>query len=165
MLAARFVWQSPRDMDALDSFLYGSDAEWRFQRLVDKTRTPVNRIDRFLERWSESDDRSNRPVEWQPAIAVPEIEPRLVEVLAPAGHQDRPQQILSEAPLQIGGTISLVLPREHSPIAQYRIASRTMFGDPEGRMFRYALAQIDTEDETRDAAFHGPRGRAVETAA
>ena len=165
MLAARFNWQSPRDMDALDGFLYGSDAEWRFQRLADKTRTPVNRIDRFLERWSESDDRSNRPLEWQPAIAVPEIEPRLVEVLAPAEHQDRPQQILSEAPLQIGGTISLVLPREHSPITQYTIKSRTMFGDPEARMFRYALSQIDTEDETRDAAFHGPRSHAVETAA
>ena len=166
MVAARFDWPSQHHMDALDSYLYGSSPEWRLQRLVDKTRTPVKRIDMLLERWSESDDRPTRPVEWQPAIAVPDIGPRLIEVLAPADDVNRPQQILSEVPLQIGDTISLVLPQESSPIAQYQIKSRTMFGDSEASMFRYALSQIDFEtDGTRGVPGDEARVHAVETAA
>ncbi len=49
-LGCRFDWAAPRDADALIAFLYGSDLQWKLNRLSDRSRTPLERLLRWIRR-------------------------------------------------------------------------------------------------------------------
>jgi len=47
-LGCRFLWTSPGDAHELIGFLYGSDLQWKLNRLSDRSRTPLERLLRRL---------------------------------------------------------------------------------------------------------------------
>lgn len=53
-LGCRFDWRVPSDADELIAFLYGSDLQWKLNRLSDRSRTPLERFLRWMRRPSQS---------------------------------------------------------------------------------------------------------------
>lgn len=64
-LGCEFVWRPGGDRDELEAFLYGSDLQWKLNRLEERTRTPMERVWRWVWRRSAEDDGAHR---WASAL-------------------------------------------------------------------------------------------------
>lgn len=49
-LGCEFDWEKTGDRDELLAFLYGSDLQWKLNRFAEKTRTPLDRLLRWLRK-------------------------------------------------------------------------------------------------------------------
>ena len=81
ILAARFDWMTGSNGDALDQYLYGSNAQWRFQRLTERGNTPIETIRTHFHRRPDLAPFSPT-FDWRLRISVPNDVDQLVEVLA-----------------------------------------------------------------------------------
>lgn len=65
-LGCEFDWEKPGDGDELLAFLYGSDLQWKLNRIAEKTRTPLERFVRWVRR-VPADARDMR-TQWAPVL-------------------------------------------------------------------------------------------------
>jgi hypothetical protein len=66
-----FVWESPERRTALELYLYGSDLQWRFNGMAERTPTPIERISSRLGRTSRQLRQDELPPalnDWRPLV-------------------------------------------------------------------------------------------------
>ncbi|MBX3705324.1 MAG: glycosyltransferase [Pseudomonadales bacterium] len=66
-----FVWESPERRTALELFLYGSDLQWRFNGMAERTPTPIERISRHVARAARQLRQDEPPPalnDWRPLV-------------------------------------------------------------------------------------------------
>ncbi|HMM55124.1 MAG TPA: glycosyltransferase [Candidatus Desulfobacillus sp.] len=66
-LGASFQWRSREERDRLDVFLYGSDVQWKINRIDERRPTLLQRLRRGLG--GKGEDRPEAVPHWAPAIA------------------------------------------------------------------------------------------------
>jgi cellulose synthase (UDP-forming) len=168
ILGASFERMTGSSADALDQYLYGSNAQWTFQRLAEKGNTPIESIRTRLR--ARRDVKLLRPAfDWRPGIAVPNDLDRLIEVLASTDDSSRRiYEVLSDSLLNVGTTLALILPDWRRDITYYEIASRAA-NERDGRIsYRYRLTETGTSSRSADARQAQkklPGTRVMETAA
>jgi cellulose synthase (UDP-forming) len=141
-LAVKFAWPSARGVDALDLYLYGSNAEWQYCQLHEREPSPVDRFMSLIQR------TRSRPVEhsgnWQPAIVVPADFSRSIEVLALSDDDAASvSAVLAHIPIKLGTAAAIILPHGREHIAYYRMQSLHFHEGNGRRMFLHRLSKLE----------------------
>lgn len=97
-LGCRFDWSTPADADALIAFLYGSDLQWKLNRLRDRSRTPLEQLLRWVRRPARP-TRDTPAAPWATAVvrsarAPDQMHPGIVSV--PAAPDDERTLVVFE---------------------------------------------------------------------
>jgi cellulose synthase (UDP-forming) len=147
-LGGKFTWASHHDADALDAYLYGSNAEWRFSGLAEKGSTPVEWITNLFRR----SPPFKLGTDWRPAIMLPGDFSRAMEVVVSCeGAPDSDCAVLAEIPLKVGGTVALMLPGQQKQIAYYKIETLRIHDRAGRKMFLHLLSETGIPPAGSDA--------------
>jgi hypothetical protein len=138
-VAFRFLWPERSDADDLDSYLYGSDGELRFNRFVEKTSTPSSRI---LSAIGARPEPRTLADTWQPALAVPSDMSRSYAVLIDGPD---PKSLIADAAL-VQSNISLVVPGLLEQVRRFKIVSVQPSVLDGKVLFEHVMRPIDPTD-------------------
>jgi hypothetical protein len=143
-LAAKFKWLSADDSDALDAYLYGSNAEWRLSGLREKSNTPIEWL-RALGRRENLNPLKSKPV-WQSAILVSSDFSHSTEVLATYGADSfSPNAILTNRPLKRGEIVVLMSPTGDNHVAYCKIESVKLYQESGRNLFFQPFVKVEPQ--------------------
>jgi cellulose synthase (UDP-forming) len=121
-LGCEFEWERPGDGDELLAFLYGSDLQWKLNRIAEKTRTPLERFVRWVRR-APADPRDTR-AQWAPVL-----------IRASAGEAPGPGVISVQTALSTSRTLvsfrKLSVDKDLTVFVTTRAGTQTLRGDAE----------------------------------
>jgi len=106
-VGCKLIWESQKDHDNLDTFLYGSDLQWRLLELEEKSRTPFD--------WISPAGKSRKAMlphdeKWATCEVVPfKDSVEMVGLIPLAQWQSTPTRILTFAKIRAGSPIVLIV--------------------------------------------------------
>jgi 3-methyladenine DNA glycosylase AlkC len=114
-----FRWPSREGADMLDIYLYGSNAEWLMNGLLERSTTPLGKLSRLF-------GRGHRPrllgQSWRTALVLPSDFSLSALCLVSEDQDDGGLTLLASRPLPLQ-SIALILPGDHSKVQPYRIST------------------------------------------
>ena len=138
-LGVKFGWSSLHDADALDSYLYGSNAEWRFSGLKEKGSTPIDWITNLFR----PSATLKLGTDWQPAIMIPgDLNRSLEVVVSRDGQAGSGLSALAKTPLIIGDNVALILPPQHRDVSYHRLEDLRVYDAAGRKMFLHRFSAI-----------------------
>jgi cellulose synthase/poly-beta-1,6-N-acetylglucosamine synthase-like glycosyltransferase len=140
ILGLKFDWAAQRDVDKLDLYLYGSNAEWRLGGLKEKGQTPA---DWFV--WRRRKRSLVGDHAWKSALVVPADWNRAIETLV-ADQAEGPPLILAGTILKIGAPIAVVHPDSDGTVDYYIVGSVRVDTSLGRQLFLHAQLEVDPKE-------------------